>query len=128
MINENQLPKSVDEYIAGFPENVQDILQNLRIAIKNAAPEAHEAISYKMPAYKLNGILVYFAAFKNHISFFPTASGVEAFKKEISAYKWSKGTIQFPINKPLPWDLITMIVKFRVKENLKKAAESKRKK
>jgi uncharacterized protein YdhG (YjbR/CyaY superfamily) len=122
MITDMQAPKNVDEYIAGFPENVQAILGKLRNTVIKAAPEAEEIISYRMPAYKLNGILVYFAAFKNHISFFPTTSGIEVFRKELSAYKCSKGTVQFPLKGQLPWDLITAIVKFRVKENLQKAA------
>jgi len=120
MINKNQTPESVDEYIAAFPEKIQNILQKLRTTIKKAAPGAKETFSYQMPAYKLNGVLVYFAAFKNHIGLFPTASGVEAFKEELGAYKCSKGTIRFPITDHLPWDLITTIVKFRVMQNLEK--------
>ncbi len=111
---------SVDEYISTFPKDVQCRLQELRQAIKEAAPEAKEAISYQMPAFILNGNLVWFAAFKNHIGFYPTASGIEAFKEKMTAYETSKGTIQFPQNEPLPIDLIKEIVRFRVKENLKK--------
>ena len=112
--------KSIDEYIAGFPEGIRAILQKLRKVIKEAAPEARETISYGMPAFKQNGILVYFAAQKNHIGFYPTASGVSAFKKELSEYDTSKGTVRFPLDKPIPYKLIEKIVKFRVKENLSK--------
>lgn len=112
--------KNIDEYISLFSKNVQEILQKLRQAIKESAPDAQEVISYQMPAFKLNGILVYFAVFKSHIGFFPTASGIAAFKKELKEYKTSKGTIQFPLDKPIPFDLVRKIVKFRVKENLEK--------
>ena len=112
--------KTIDEYIAAFPENIQDILQKLRQVIKQAAPDTQEVISYGMPAFKLNGILVYFAAFKNHIGFFPTASGVTAFREDLSAYETSKGTIRFPLDKPIPFTLVEKIVKFRVQENLNK--------
>jgi uncharacterized protein YdhG (YjbR/CyaY superfamily) len=110
----------IDEYIAAFPKQIQDILQKLRRTIKEAAPQAQETISYQMPAFKLNGILVYFAAFKDHVGFFPTSSGVAAFEKELSEYKISKGTIRFPLDKPIPFDLVTKIVKYRVNENLQK--------
>jgi uncharacterized protein YdhG (YjbR/CyaY superfamily) len=110
--------KNIDEYIATFPENIQTILQELRQIIRDAAPEAEEAISYQMPAFKLKGNLVYFAVFKNHIGFFPTSSGVEKFKKELSGYKISKGTIRFPLDQPIPFKLVTKIVKYRVMENL----------
>jgi uncharacterized protein YdhG (YjbR/CyaY superfamily) len=112
--------KSIDEYISTFPANVQIILEELRRAIRDAAPQAQEAISYQMPAFKLNGNLVWFAAFKNHIGFYPTSSGIEAFKERLAAYETSKGTVKFPINEPIPFDLIKEIVKFRVKENLEK--------
>jgi uncharacterized protein YdhG (YjbR/CyaY superfamily) len=115
-------PTSIDDYIAGFPKEVGVLLQQMRMTICEAAPGAEEVISYAMPAFKLNGILVYYAAFKNHIGFFPTSSGIAAFKDELSAYKWSKGAIQFPLDKPLPLDLIVKIVKFRVNENLNKFA------
>lgn len=120
--------KDIDDYIARFPENVQQMLQQLRGAIREAAPEAIETISYQMPAYKLNGILVYFAGYKNHIGFYPTSRGIEAFKTELSTFTWSKGTVQFPLDKPIPVGLITKIVKFRAVENmekLKKRANSK---
>ena len=110
--------KTIDEYIATFPKNVQSNLEEMRQAIREVAPEAVETISYQMPAFKLNGILVWFAAHKNHVGFYPKASAIEAFKKELSAYETSKGTVQFPMNKPLPFDLIKKMVKYRVKENL----------
>jgi uncharacterized protein YdhG (YjbR/CyaY superfamily) len=112
--------KTMDEYIAGFPKDVQVILQELRQAIKEAAPEAQEAFSYQMPAFKLNGILVWFAAHKSHIGFYPRVSAIEAFKEELSDFEVSKGTIKFPLNKPIPLDLVNKIVKFRVEENLNK--------
>ena len=114
---------SIDEYIALFPEEIQKILQELRSTIKTAAPGAEEKISYQMPAFTQKGILVYFAAWKNHIGFYPTSSGTQAFKQELSVYKSSKGSVKFAIDKPLPLDLISNIVKFRVAENLKKAKE-----
>jgi len=110
-------PVSVDEYIAGFPGPIQNLLNTLRATIIKAAPEAEEVISYSMPAYKQNGILVYFAAFKNHIGFYPTASGIEAFKEKISGYKSAKGSVQFPLDKPLPLSLIKKIVQYRVAMN-----------
>jgi uncharacterized protein YdhG (YjbR/CyaY superfamily) len=119
--------ENIDEYIAGFPEDIQSKLQQLRKAIKKAAPQAQETISYGMPAFKLNGVLVYFAAFKNHIGFFPTSSGVEAFKKELTPYAISKGTIRFPLDKPIPFDLVEKVVKFRLNEvSIKKERTSLR--
>ena len=112
--------KDIDEYIRKSPEDVRKILIEIRKTIKKAAPKATEKISYGMPAFVLNGNLVYFAAFKNHIGFYPTPSPIIAFKKELSSYKTSKGAIQFPIDKPIPYSLITKIVKFKVKENTKK--------
>jgi len=112
---------SIDEYIAAFPEEIQKILEELRAIIKAAAPEAQEKISYQMPAFALKGNLVYFAAYKKHIGFYPTSSGIQAFKNELSPYEGAKGTVRFPIDKPLPLDLIRKIVKFRVTENLRKA-------
>jgi uncharacterized protein YdhG (YjbR/CyaY superfamily) len=109
--------ETIDEYIATFPQNIQHTLEELRQAIRDSAPEAKEAISYQIPTFKLNGNLVHFAAFKNHIGFYPTSSGISQFKKELSHYEISKGTVRFPINKPIPLDLIKKIVKFRVKEN-----------
>jgi uncharacterized protein YdhG (YjbR/CyaY superfamily) len=113
-----EIQNDIDKYIADFPYDMQVILEQVRSAIRKAAPLAEEVISYQMPAYKQQGMLVYFAGCKNHIGFYPTASGIAAFKKELSAYKGSKGAVQFPLNKPIPLGLITKIVKFRVKENL----------
>lgn len=110
----------IDAYISGFPANVQEVLELLRQTIKNAAPDAVEVLSYQMPAYKQKGILVYFACHKNHVGFYPTAVAIEAFKSEFDAYKWSKGTVQFPLDQPLPTDLITKIVKFKVQQNSSK--------
>ena len=112
---------SIDEYIATFPKDIQNILQELRAAIKAAAPNAEEKISYQMPTFFLNGNLVHFAAFKKHIGFYPTPSGIEAFQKELSVYDGSKGSVQFPIDEPMPLKLISRIVKFRAAENIKKA-------
>ena len=112
---------TIDEYIRSFPVNIQNILEKMRQTIRKAAPDAVEAISYQMPTFKLNGKnLVHFAAFNNHIGFYPTASGIEAFKKALANYKWSKGAVQFLIDKPVPFDLVEKIVKFRVTENLPK--------
>jgi len=119
---------SIDEYIAACPDDIQQRLQELRATIKSAAPGAEEKISYQMPAFTLNGILVYFAAWKTHIGFYATPNGNEAFKEELSAYEYAKGSIKFPNNQPLPLDLITRMVKFRVAENMAKAShKSKRK-
>ena len=112
--------KSIDDYINTFPRNIQNVLQEMRRTIREAAPEAEEAISYQIPTFKLNGNLVHFAAFKNHIGFYPTSTGVSAFKKELSRYEGSKGTVRFPMDKPLPLPLVRRIVKFRVRENLEK--------
>ncbi len=109
--------ETIDEYIAQFPEDVRGILEQLRKAIKEAAPKAEETISYSMPAFKQNGILVWFAAFKHHTGFFPKVSAIVAFKEKLGKYKVSKGTIQFPLNEPIPYELVKDIVKFRVKEN-----------
>ena len=110
-------PKTVDEYIASFPTQIQERLNQVRMAIKKAAPKAEEVISYSMPAYKLNGVLVWFAAHTNHIGFYPRASGIETFKKELSNYKTAKGSVQFPLTQPMPIALISKIVKFRTTEN-----------
>jgi uncharacterized protein YdhG (YjbR/CyaY superfamily) len=118
---------SIDEYIATFPPEVQELLQQMRTTIKAAAPEAVEKISYQMPTFALKGNLVHFAAFKNHIGFYPTPRGIEAFQEELSRYKGAKGSVQFPLNEPLPLDLVTRIVKFRAAENLKNAETKSRK-
>jgi uncharacterized protein YdhG (YjbR/CyaY superfamily) len=112
--------KAIDEYIKTFPKDVQGILEKMRQTIRKSAPNAVEAISYKMPTFKLNGNLVHFAAFRNHIGFYPTPSGIETFKKELSQYKSAKGSVQFPLDKPIPYKLVEKIVIFRVKENLRK--------
>lgn len=119
---------SIDEYIVQFTPEVQEILKNLRKVIKEAAPEAEEKISYGMPTFMLHGNLVYFAAFKNHIGLYPTPSGIDEFKEELAGYKMGKGSIQFPLDKPVPYELISMIVKARVKDNIKKAEGKKGKK
>jgi len=119
--------KTVDEYIGTFPVATKKIMQQVRKTIKDAAPEAEEVISYNMPAYKQEGMLVFFAAYKEHIGFYPTPGGIEAFKKELSVYNSAKGSVQFPIDKPMPLALITKIVKYRVKENQEKASLKKKK-
>ena len=110
-------PKNTDDYISQFPEKQQAALEQIRKTIKAAAPAAEEVISYQMPAYKQNGMLVYFAGYENHVGFYPTPSGIEAFKKELGVYKGAKGSVQFPIDQPLPLGLIKKIVQFRIKEN-----------
>ncbi len=120
--------RSIDEYIATFPKEIQALLEAVRGAIKAAAPEAEERISYQMPAFALNGNLVYFAALKDHIGLYPTSSGIEAFKDELSAFEGAKGSVRFPIDQPLPLDLISRIVRFRVAENLDRAAAKAHKK
>jgi uncharacterized protein YdhG (YjbR/CyaY superfamily) len=119
---------TIDEYIAALPENIRPVLEELRAAIKAAAPDAAEKISYQMPTFALKGNLVHFAAHEKHIGFYPAPSGIEAFKDELSAYKSAKGSVQFPIDQPLPLQLISEIVRFRVEENLKKAATKPKKK
>ncbi|MBA4276162.1 DUF1801 domain-containing protein [Flavobacterium sp.] len=111
--------KDIDEYIGIQTPEVQILLEQIRQTIKNAAPEAEEVISYNMPAFKYHGMLVYFAAYKNHIGFYATPTGHSQFKEELSVYKQGKGSVQFPLTNPLPLDLITKIVKFRVRGNLK---------
>lgn len=116
----NSKPRNIDEYIAAFPEDVQQYLQQIRATIQAAAPKAKEKISYAMPAFELNGNLVYFAAYKNHIGFYATPTGHEEFKSELSAYKEGKGSVQFPLDQPMPLDLIRRITAFRVQQNLAK--------
>lgn len=110
----------IDQYISSFPPEIQERLELIRSTIKAAAPDAEEVISYKMPAYKLKGILVYFAGYKNHIGFYPGANGISQFQEEINHYKNAKGSVQFPHTFPLPLDLVTKIVQFRREENLSK--------
>lgn len=107
----------IDKYIAGFPEEIQQRLKQVREVIRQAAPEATEKISYMMPTFYLNGNLVHFAAFKNHIGLYPAPSGIAAFQKELSVYNSAKGSVQFPHNQPLPLELVSEIVRFRVEEN-----------
>ena len=128
MITDQTTPKTIDEYIASFPQDVQEILEKIRMTIRNAAPDAKETIKYQMPTFTLKGNLVHFAAFKMHIGFYPTPSGIEEFDKELSVYKGGKGSARFPLDKPIPYDLISRIVKFRVKENLERAEAKKKKK
>lgn len=121
------VPITTDEYIAGFPDDIQLILNKIRAIIKQTAPEAEESIAYGMPAYKLEGkVLVYFAGFKNHIGFYATPSGHTEFAKELSKYKQGKGSVQFPLNQPIPYELIAQIVEFRVFENLEKGKTKKK--
>jgi uncharacterized protein YdhG (YjbR/CyaY superfamily) len=114
--------KTIDEYIAAFPKEVQEVLEKIRSAIRESAPKAEEAISYGIPAFRLNGSRgsVYFAGWKNHIGFYPTPSGIEAFKKELAPFKQEKGSVQFPLDKPIPYDLVKKIGRYRVTENLEK--------
>ena len=122
-------PKDIDAYIAGFPNNVQELLEKVRMTIKKAAPDAEETISYQIPTFTLKGkYLIYFAGFKKHIGLYPAPRGVEKFKKELSGYEGGKGTVRFPLDKPIPFGLIARIVKFRVKENLERAKAKGKKK
>ena len=124
----NQTPKDMDAYIAGFPDDVQEVLQKVRVTIRKAAPNAEETISYKMPTFTLKGkYLIYFAAYKKHIGLYPAPRGTEKFNKELSAYRAAKSSIRFALDKPIPFDLIRKIVKFRVEENLKRAEAKGRK-
>jgi len=113
-------PQTLDEYIAQFHAEIQDILQKLRQVVRDEAPQAEETIRYRIPTFRLNGNLVHFAAFRDHVSFFPTSSGVAAFRDELAGYETSKGTIRFPLDRPIPYDLVRRIVRFRVAENLEK--------
>lgn len=128
MKTDQPVPKTIDEYIAGFPNDVQQILVKIRMVIKNAAPNADETIKYQIPTFTLEGNLVHFAAYKKHIGFYPTSTGIAKFKKELSVYEGAKGSVQFPLDKPIPFALISRIVKFRVKENLARAAAKGKKK
>ena len=127
MQSDQPAPQTIDEYIAGFPDDVQQILQQIRQTIREAAPGAQEAISYQMPTFKLHGNLVHFAAYKKHIGFYPDPSGIDAFKDELAPYASSKGAVQFPLGKPVPYELISRIVTYRVEENLARAAAKKQK-
>ena len=127
MQTDSTAPKTIDEYIAGFPQEVQEILEKIRMTIRKAAPEAQETIKYRMPTFTLKGNLVHFAAFKKHIGFYPVPTGIEQFKDELSVYEGGKGSVQFPLEKPIPYNLISGIVEFRVKENLAKAEKKGKK-
>ena len=128
MKSENKTRNTIDEYISDFSKEVQHILQKIRAIVKEAAPDAEEAIKYQIPTFVLSGSLVHFAAFEKHIGFYPTPSGIEQFKDELSSYKSAKGSVQFPLGSPIPYELIEKIVKFRVKENRLKAANKSPKK
>lgn len=127
MKNGRPAPQNIDEYVEGFPDDVQEILQKVRATIREAAPQAEETIKYGIPTFTLKGNLVHFAAFKKHIGFYPTPTGIDKFKDELSVYETSKGAVQFPLDKPIPFHLIGRVVKFRVRENLGKAAARKKK-
>ena len=119
-------PESIDEYIGTFPKDIRSKLESIRKAVKEEAPDAKEVISYGMPAFKLNRVLVYFAAQRKHIGFYPTASGISAFEEELSQFKHSKGAVQFPIDEPVPLELVRKMVRFRVKEDMAKAKKEGR--
>jgi len=121
-------PTTIDEYIAGFPPDVQEILQKVRETIRKAAPNAEETIKYQLPTFTLKGNLVYFGGFKKHVGFYPVPTGIEAYAEDLAPYKTGKGSIQFPYDKPIPYDLITKVVKYRVEENLRNAETKKKKK
>lgn len=120
MMTDQKVPQNIDDYIAGFPKKIRQRLEQIRAIIRKAAPDAEEAIKYAIPTFVLNGNLVHFAAFKNHIGFYPAPQGIEEFKEELSAYKGAKGSVQFPHDRPIPLDLISRIVKFRAEKNLEK--------
>ncbi|HEX6981692.1 MAG TPA: DUF1801 domain-containing protein [Balneolaceae bacterium] len=119
--------KSIDEYISAFPEDVQEVLEQIRRIIQKAVPEAEEVISYQMPTFRLNGILVHFAAHKHHIGFYPTPSGITAFPEELPPYEPAKGSVKFPLNEPMPLDLKSDMVKFRAEENMTRMKVNKQK-
>jgi uncharacterized protein YdhG (YjbR/CyaY superfamily) len=120
-------PKTIDEYIAGFPPEVRVILERLRATIRKAAPRAEEAIKYRLPTFVLSGNLVHFGAFKKHIGFYATPTGNKQFRKELSAYAGAKGSVRFPLEKPMPYGLVSKMVKFRVKENLERSVAKRKK-
>jgi len=126
METNQKIPRTIDEYIAGFPPDVQQVLEKIRGTIRTTAPDAEETIKYRMPTFTLKGNLVHFAAFKKHIGFYPVPSGIEKFKDELSVYEQGKGSVQFSLERPIPYDLISRIVQFRVKENLKKSEVKKK--
>lgn len=120
MADEKRTYETIDEYIADFPEDVQAILQEMRRVIREQAPDADEAISYQIPTFRQNGILVHFAAFKQHVGFYPTPGGIEAFRDELAPYRPAKGSVKFPISKPIPYDLVRRITAWRVAQNSQK--------
>ena len=126
MKTEQTIHETIDEYIADFPPDVQAILKKLRATIRKAAPDAEEAMKYRLPTFVLHGNLVHFGAFKKHIGFYATPTGNEKFRKELSVYEGAKGSVQFPLDKPIPYDLISRMVKFRVQENLEKAVAKRK--
>jgi uncharacterized protein YdhG (YjbR/CyaY superfamily) len=128
MRTDQTAPKNIDEYIADFPHDVQEILEKIRMTIRKAGPDAEETIKYQIPTFTLKGNLVHFGAYKKHIGFYPAPTGIEEFKEELSVYAGAKGTVRFPLDKPIPFDLISKIVKFRVKENLERAEAKGKKK
>jgi uncharacterized protein YdhG (YjbR/CyaY superfamily) len=128
MVESQAGAQTIDEYIAGFPAEVQAILEQIRRTIREAAPGAEETVKYGIPTFTLKGNLVHFGAFKKHIGFYPTPSGIEQFKEALAPYEGAKGTVQFPLDQPIPYDLIREIVQFRVAENLARAAARGKKK
>ena len=116
-------PKTVDEYIGGFPDDVAAMLQQLRQAIREEAPDAKEIISYQMPAFSLHGNLVYFAGYRNHVGFYPTSSGIATFRKELAPFETSRGTVRFPAGEPIPMELVRRIIRYRIKEDIRKHKE-----
>jgi uncharacterized protein YdhG (YjbR/CyaY superfamily) len=126
MTAKRKAPRDVDEYISGFPKDVQKKLEQIRATIRKAVPHADETISYQIPTFTLNGNLIYFAAYEKHISVYPAPRESPEFKAELADYAGGKGTVQFPLDRPIPFDLITRIVKFRVKANLAKTAARKK--
>ena len=127
MKTDQTTPKSIDQYIAGYPPDVQAILEKIRLTIRKVAPDAQETIKYQLPTLTLKGNLVHFGAFQKHIGFYPTPTGTAKFKKELSVYEGAKGSIRFPLDRPIPYALIRKIVKFRVKENLERAKAKQKK-
>ena len=125
-MDKDTTPSSIDDYIAGFPPEIRDILTRIRAVIREAAPDATEAIKYRMPTFVLHGNLVHFAAYKAHIGLYPTPTGIEAFGDELAPYVGGKGSVRFPLDQPIPYDLIRRIATFRVRENLARAAEKGR--
>jgi uncharacterized protein YdhG (YjbR/CyaY superfamily) len=121
-------PASMDEYIAGFPKDIQEMLGKIRMTIRQAAPQAEETIKYQMPTFTFKGNLVHFAAFKNHIGFYPAPTGIVEFNTELSVYAGGKGSVRFPLDQPIPYDLIGRIVRYRVKENQERAEKKKKQK